>query len=100
MRLIAAMVRLGRQYDMKECYADCIPALLHYYKAIGFSVSADKFIHRENGLSYPLRLDLVRHGAKLSRDATLIDYAHLFLKAKALKWGEAIQSSLSRPAHP
>ena len=41
MKLIAAVVRYGLRNDIKECYIDCIPALLPYYKAIGFKLTRD-----------------------------------------------------------
>ena len=44
--LIAAMVRYGIRNWIKECYIDCIPALLPYYKALGFKIAGQKFIPR------------------------------------------------------
>jgi CRP-like cAMP-binding protein len=64
-KLIAAMVRFGRRYDIAECYIDCVPALLTFYQALGFSLSAPQFFHRENGPSHPMMVDLVKHGKKL-----------------------------------
>jgi hypothetical protein len=59
------MVRFGRRYDIAECYIDCVPALLTFYQALGFSLSAPQFFHRENGPSHPMMVDLVKHGKKL-----------------------------------
>jgi predicted GNAT family N-acyltransferase len=86
LKLISAMVRFGLRKNVKECYIDCIPALLPYYKALGFEVAGPPFFHRENGPSHPMRIDLVKHGPRLSRDAGLRDYLSLFLKAKAISW--------------
>jgi predicted GNAT family N-acyltransferase len=54
MKLISAMVRFGLRIDVKECYIDCIPALLPYYKALGFTIIGHQFFHRENGPSFPM----------------------------------------------
>ena len=64
-KLISAMVRFGRPHDIKECYIDCIPTLLPFYQALGFSLSAPQFFHRENGPSHPMVVDLVKHGQRL-----------------------------------
>jgi predicted GNAT family N-acyltransferase len=84
MKLIAAAVRYGL-HRARECYIDCIPALLPYYRAIGFTVTGPQFVHRENGFSIPMKLDLAKHGERLSREAGMSDYMRLYLKAKAFK---------------
>jgi hypothetical protein len=76
---------------VKECYIDCIPALLPYYKAIGFKIVGQQFFHRENGPSYPMMVDLVRHGERLSRDAGVRDYLGLIVKAKAIGWYDRLR---------
>lgn len=86
MKLIAAMVRYGARRDMKECYIDCVPQLLPYYKALGFRVVGPRFFHRENGPSYPMMVDLVKHGSRLSRDLAAHEYLKLYVKAKVIKW--------------
>jgi CRP-like cAMP-binding protein/predicted GNAT family N-acyltransferase len=85
MKLISAMVRFGLRIDVKECYIDCIPALLPYYKALGFTITGHQFFHRENGPSFPMMLDLTRHGRKLSNEAGMRDYLNLIMKAQAIK---------------
>jgi predicted GNAT family N-acyltransferase len=92
-KLIAALVRHGRD-RVKECYIDCIPALLPYYRAIGFELAGPQFVHRENGLSFPMKLDVVKHGERLSRDPGMGDYLRLYLKAKAFKLIARIESKL------
>ena len=52
---------------------------------------------RENGLSIPMRLDLVRHGARLARNPTFLSMFALYAKAKLLKKLGATQISLARP---
>lgn len=84
-RLIGASTRFGIQHDIRECYADCIPALLPYYKAMGFAVSGPAFFHRENGLSYPMRLDVTRYGRRLSAEFGMFQYASLYLRAKIIR---------------
>jgi N-acyl-L-homoserine lactone synthetase len=99
MKLIAAVVRYGLRNDIKECYIDCIPALLPYYKSIGFKPSGPAFFHRENGLSYPMRLDVTRYGNLLSKEASWPRLAHLIVKAKVLKFIDRMRHRDSR-RHP
>jgi CRP-like cAMP-binding protein len=90
-KLIAAMVRFGIQRRIRECYIDCIPALLPYYKAIGFSITGERFLHPENGPSHPMMLDLEKHAGNLSREIGVRDKLVLVVKVKALKWIERIR---------
>jgi predicted GNAT family N-acyltransferase len=92
MKLIAAMVRYGLRHGMKECYIDCVPALLPYYRAIGFQISGNLFLHRENGLSYPMRLDLIKHGKRLSNESGMREYLSLLMKVHAIKMIDRIYS--------
>ena len=85
LKLIAALVRYGTRYPIKQCYIDCIPALLPYYKAIGFTQSGPLFFHRENGPSYPMVIDLERHGKRLSDATGPLAYLKLIVKGKAIK---------------
>jgi CRP-like cAMP-binding protein len=100
MKLIGAMVRFGTRYDTKDCYIDSVPALLPYYKAIGFSIVAEPFFHRENGPSYPMLIDVAKHGPRLSRDFTPLDYVKLYAKAKAIKWAGRLLGRGERHRHP
>lgn len=84
-KLIGAMTRFGVRRDIRECYIDCIPALLPYYKAMGFRVCAPAFFHRENGVSHPMCVDLMRHGTRLSGEFGMLQYVSLYLKAKAIR---------------
>ena len=84
-KLISALVRFGVERGIKECYIDCIPALIPYYRALGFTVVGPKFFHRENGPSYPMRLDLERHGERLGREGGPRQYFKLFVHAEAIK---------------
>jgi hypothetical protein len=86
MKLIASMVRyITRYWDARECYGDCIPSLLPYYKAIGFKVVGPTFLHWENGPSHPMMIDLVKH-ARLGRDLAAPEYVALYVKSKAIEW--------------
>jgi N-acyl-L-homoserine lactone synthetase len=85
LKLISAMVRFGVRHGVRECYIDCIPPLLHYYKALGFKVVGREFFHRENGPSVPMMLDVARHGRRLSRDADARDYLRLYLGAHLIR---------------
>src|SRR3954453_4532236 len=95
-RLMSAITRYGLENGIKECYIDSVPALVCYYKAIGFKISGPKFYHRENGPSVPMMLDVTRHGARLSRDLGRRDYLKLYLKAQALKRIDSIRQRMGR----
>jgi hypothetical protein len=84
-KLIAAMVRYGLRNQIKECYIDCIPVLLPYYKALGFKITGSKFFHPENGPSHPMVLDVVKHGDALSREGGMGQYVSLIVKAQAIR---------------
>lgn len=92
MKLIAAMVKYALRHGIKECYIDCIPALLHYYRALGFKVSGKKFLHRENGPSFPMMVDVARHGPKLGEQLKPFGYMQLYLAAQAIKWWDRAQT--------
>jgi len=66
--LISAVARYGIRHSIQEAYIDCVPALLPYYQAIGFTVAGDAFLHQENGLSHPMMLDVLKHGKRLSKE--------------------------------
>ena len=86
LRLIAAVVRYGLNRNVKECYIDCIPALLPYYKAMGFRVSGESFLHRENGPSVPMMLDLAKCGSRLSREFSVLSYLSIYARAQLIKF--------------
>jgi CRP-like cAMP-binding protein len=85
LKLIAAVVKYGLRNSVKEGYIDCIPALLPYYKALGFRITAPPFVHRENGTSHPMVLDLARHGRTLATPFGTRQYLQLFARARAIK---------------
>lgn len=66
-KLVAAFARFSVQHQVRECYIDCIPSLRPYYMAIGFRTAGEKFLHRENGPSYPLKIDLEKSMARMER---------------------------------
>ncbi len=84
-KLISAIVRYGLRHQMKECYIDSVPALMPYYQALGFTIAGEKFLHRENGPSYPMMLDFVKHGERLSTEGGIGDYWKLIMKAQAIR---------------
>lgn len=92
-KLIAAFARFTVRNSIKEVFIDSVPALLPYYKAIGFRHGKQAFVHEENGLSYPLVLDLVRHGARLSNERSVRTYLDMIVKAKFLKLIESMHGS-------
>jgi CRP-like cAMP-binding protein len=95
MSLMAAMMRYAIRHDMKECYIDCIPALLPYYKAVGFKITAPKFFHRENGPSHPMKLDVGKHGDRLSHDYAKSRLLALYMKAKFIRWIDTLRGEKS-----
>lgn len=66
-KLVAAFARYSVQHNVRECYIDCIPSLRPYYMAIGFRTCGDKFLHRENGPSYPLKVDVEKSMSRIER---------------------------------
>jgi predicted GNAT family N-acyltransferase len=66
-RLMSTSVQLGIQHEIKGCYIDCIPQLLPFYMSLGFRQSAPAFLHRENGRSVPLVLDMDRYAQRITR---------------------------------
>ncbi|MFN8061241.1 MAG: hypothetical protein U0Q12_18920 [Vicinamibacterales bacterium] len=66
---------------MRECYIDSIPSLVSCYTALGFSPVGKLFLHRENGPSQPMVLDVTAQAERLGRDWS--PTAHLRLMARA-----------------
>lgn len=84
-KLIAAVVRYGLQRKIKECYIDCIPSLLPYYKAMGFVPCGQRFLHRENGPSDPLMLDLERYGKRLTVEMGPLSFMAFLIRSQSHK---------------
>jgi CRP-like cAMP-binding protein/predicted GNAT family N-acyltransferase len=97
-KLISAVVRYGIRNGIKECYIDCVPALLPYYKAIGFTITRQKFFHLENGPSHPMLLDLAKHGERLSHEGGVRGYLTLIMKAQAIKWIDRVRGHATSAA--
>jgi len=93
-KLISAMARYGVRQNIRECFLDCIPALLPYYRALGCRIAGQEFLHRENGASIPLVVDLARYGAKWSRDYGARQYLVLYAYSKAIKWTSRVRRSI------
>ena len=66
-KLMATSVELGLRFKLKDCFIDCIPQLLPFYMSMGFRQSAPAFLHRENGRSIPLMLDIERYAPRINR---------------------------------
>ncbi|PLX35511.1 MAG: hypothetical protein C0605_09730 [Hyphomicrobiales bacterium] len=84
-KLVAGLARFARRHDIRECYMDCVPQLLHYYRALGFKVAGPEFMHAENGPSIPLKIDLLRYNDRLCAEMNERRKITLFVKAAALK---------------
>ena len=85
LKLIAAATRFGLEHDMHECYIDTVPQLEPYYKAMGFEMCGKNFLHRENGPSVPMRINLIKHGKRLSREPTRLTMVGVFIRAEIQK---------------
>ncbi len=85
LKLIAAVARYADNYAVRECYIDCVPGLLHYYRALGFEICGPAFLHRENGNSVPMRLDVERHARRLGREPGRLGLTAFVLRAKIIK---------------
>jgi CRP-like cAMP-binding protein len=94
-KLIAAVVRYGLQRQVKECYVDCIPSLLPYYKAMGFVSCGERFFHRENGPSDPLRLDIEKYGKGLTTEVGPLSLAAFFIRSSFYKMKLRLSTAMS-----
>jgi CRP-like cAMP-binding protein len=92
-KLIAAFARFTVRNSKKQVFIDCVPGLLPYYKAIGFRPGKEAFLHEENGLSFPLVLDTVKHGPRLSNERSLRTYLNMLVKAKIRKLIDSIRAA-------
>jgi predicted GNAT family N-acyltransferase len=95
--LISAVARYGMRHSIQEAYIDCVPALLPYYRAIGFTRVGDAFLHQENGPSYPMLLDVAKHGNRLSNQPG--DYFGMLLRAQLFKLMDGIRQTTRRWRH-
>lgn len=93
-KLISALTRFGLRNNMKECYIDSVPSLLHYYKALGFEMVAPKFFHVENGPSFPMKLDLTAYGERLCRDPDTLAQLQIYLKAQGIRFVDRMRDRL------
>jgi predicted GNAT family N-acyltransferase len=71
-KLMSTAVDMAQRYAIKDCYIDCIPELKPFYMSLGFAQSAPPFLHRENGRSIPMRLDIERYAKRISRLANFV----------------------------
>ena len=66
-KLVASFTRFALQHELRECYIDCIPSLRPFYMALGFRRAGAKFLHRENGPSLPMKVDMVKYKGRIER---------------------------------
>lgn len=92
MKLISQVTKFGLRHDKRECYIDCVPGLVHYYRAMGFKASGEKFFHPENGPSLPLRIDLVKYGSELVGETGIRRMIKFFVKAKVIKLADGLRN--------
>ena len=89
-KLLGAAARRAVESKIIECYIDCIPPLLPYYRAIGFRVAGPKFFHRENGPSCPMKVDIRKHGQRVSNEFGRWPYLSLYARAQMLKFRDKL----------
>lgn len=68
-QLMLAAIEYAERENIRECFIDCIPSLLPFYKVLGFQDCGPAFLHRENGRSLPLKLDIQRYGKRIKKVA-------------------------------
>lgn len=68
MNLFAAVATYIGVEDIDEIYIDCNPALARFYATMGFKQTNPEFMHYENGLSYPMILDIPDYLARMPLD--------------------------------
>lgn len=90
LKLISALTRYGLRHGSREVYVDCVPALIPYYRALGFEPAGEAFHHYEHGTSVPLRLDLEKHGGWLCREPGLRQHLTLYLRLRIFRWVEKL----------
>lgn len=66
-RLMATAMELAQQFEIKHCFIDCIPSLQPFYASLGFEKAGPAFLHRENGRSLPMKLDIDRYAKRINR---------------------------------
>jgi CRP-like cAMP-binding protein len=87
MALFEAVVDYLFRHRLQECYIDCIPALLPYYKAMGFTNAGATFLHPENGPSYPMKLR-AEDARKLVTGWGPWRSLRIYLRAQVYRWLE------------
>lgn len=71
-RLMTTALEMAQRYEIRQCFMDCVPELQPFFTSLGFMQSGPPFLHRENGRSYPLVLDIEQHAKKVARLAGLV----------------------------
>lgn len=66
-KMMATALEFSERFKVKQCFIDCIPQLLPFYKTLGFAAAGPAFLHPENGRSYPLMLDVDRYAKRIAR---------------------------------
>lgn len=66
-RLMSTAVEMAQRYAVRQCFMDCVPELRPFYLSLGFTLAGPAFLHRENGRSYPLVLDIDRYAKRIMR---------------------------------
>jgi CRP-like cAMP-binding protein len=92
-KLIVAFARFIVRSLKKQVFIDSVPALVPYYKAIGFEPDGEAFLHQENGLSQPMTLDVAKHGKRLSNEPSVRTYLNMIVKAKFFKLIDSMRAA-------
>lgn len=71
-RLMTTAIEMAQRYAIRQCFMDCVPELRPFFATLGFTQCGPPFLHRENGRSLPLMLDIDRYAKRVSRLAGVV----------------------------
>lgn len=91
MQLVSHASQYGLNYGVVESFIDCVPKLVHYYRAMGFKQAEEPFLHPENGPSIPMRINLKKNAKTLIGEVGLRRMIAFYAKAKAYKAADALR---------
>lgn len=99
-KLIAAAGKYGLQKQIKECYIDCIPSLLPYYEAMGFVSCGQRFLHRENGPSEPLMMDMDKYARRMTVEMGPLSFMAFLVRSQYYKLKDRFSATISGSPDP
>lgn len=91
MQLVSHASQYGLKYGVIESFIDCVPRLVHYYRAMGFTPAEKPFLHPENGPSIPMRINLEKNAKRLVGQVGLRRMMAFYARSKAYKFAERLR---------